>query len=73
VPDQLDIVLANLPYHAEARSRGPDETAHRDQPEHAIYAPGDGLQLNRELIEACRTQLQAQGCLAKCEPWRAAP
>jgi release factor glutamine methyltransferase len=64
VPDQLDIVLANLPYHAEARSRGPDETANRDQPEHAIYAPGDGLQLNRELIQACRTQLDEQGCLA---------
>lgn len=64
VPDQLDIVLANLPYHAEARSRGPDETANRDQPVHAIYAPGDGLQLNRKLIQACRTQLVAHGSLA---------
>jgi release factor glutamine methyltransferase len=64
VPAQLDIVLANLPYHAEARSRGPDETANRDQPEHAIYAPGDGLQPNRDLIRACRTQLEEQGCLA---------
>lgn len=64
VPRRLDIVLANLPYHAEARSRGPDETANRDQPEHAIYAHGDGLQLNRELIEACRTRLAEQGRLA---------
>ena len=64
VPDRLDLVLANLPYHAEARSRGPDETANRHQPEHAIYAPGDGLQLNRELIRACRTRLEEQGCLA---------
>lgn len=63
-PDQLDIVLANLPYHAEARSRGPDETANRHQPEHAIYAPGDGLQPNRELIQACRAQLAERGCLA---------
>ena len=63
VPDQLDLVLANLPYHAEARSRGPDETANRHQPEHAIYAPGDGLQLNRELIQACRTRLDAEGSL----------
>lgn len=63
-PDRLDIVLANLPYHAEARSRGPDETANRDQPEHAIYAPGDGLKLLRDLIHACRTQLDEQGCLA---------
>lgn len=64
VPEQVDMVLANLPYHAEARSRGPDETANRDQPEHAIYAPGDGLQLNRELIDACRTRLEEHGCLS---------
>jgi HemK-like putative methylase len=64
VPDQLDLVLANLPYHAEARSRGPDGTANRHQPEHAIYAPGDGLQLVRELIYACATQLEEHGCLA---------
>jgi HemK-like putative methylase len=64
VPGQLDIVLANLPYYAEARFRGPDKAANRDQPRHAIYAPGDGLQPNRELIQACRTQLADQGCLA---------
>lgn len=64
VPDELDVVLANLPYHAEARSRGPAQTANRDQPEHAIYAPGDGLQLNRELIQACRTQLAERGRVA---------
>jgi release factor glutamine methyltransferase len=62
-PGELDLVLANLPYHAAARSRGPDETADRDQPDHAIYARGDGLQLNRDLIEACRTQLDEQGTL----------
>lgn len=61
---QLDLVLANLPYHAEARSRGPAASACRDQPEHAIYAPGDGLRFNRELIEACRTRLAAGGALA---------
>jgi release factor glutamine methyltransferase len=60
---QLDLVLANLPYHAAARSRGP-ASACRDQPEHAIYAPGDGLRFNRELIEACRTRLSAGGALA---------
>lgn len=64
VPGELDLVLANLPYHAEARSQGPDETANRDQPEHAIYARGDGLQLNRDLIQACRTRLDRRGCLA---------
>jgi methylase of polypeptide subunit release factors len=64
VPGELDLVLANLPYHAAARSRDPSEIACRDQPEHAIYAPGDGLQLNRELIDACRTRLAAGGALA---------
>lgn len=56
--------MANLPYHAAARSRGPAASACRDQPEHAIYAPGDGLQLNRKLIEACRTRLDDGGALA---------
>jgi len=64
VPGRLDLVLANLPYHAEARSLGPDETANRDQPEHAVYACGDGLQPNRDLIQACRTQLDDRGCVA---------
>jgi HemK-like putative methylase len=63
VPGELDLVVANLPYHAEARARGPVERACRDQPEHAIYAPGDGLQFNRDLIEACRTRLKARGAL----------
>jgi HemK-like putative methylase len=61
---RLDLVLANLPYHAAARSRGPAASACRNQPEHAIYAPGDGLHLNRELIEACRTRLVDGGALA---------
>ena len=64
VPGRLDLVLANLPYHAAARSRGPAANACREQPEHAIYAPGDGLQFNRDLIDACRTRLQERGALA---------
>lgn len=62
-PGGLDLVLGNLPYHAAARSRGPDETAYRDEPERAIYTCGDGLQPNRDLIEACRTRLDEQGVL----------
>jgi HemK-like putative methylase len=64
VRGHLDLVLANLPYHAAARARGPAASACRDQPEHAIYAPGDGLRFNRELVEACRTRLTAGGALA---------
>jgi release factor glutamine methyltransferase len=64
VPGRLDLVLANLPYHAAARSRGPAASACREEPEHAIYAPGDGLQFNRDLIDACRTRLATSGALA---------
>jgi HemK-like putative methylase len=63
VPGELDLVVANLPYRAEARARGPAGSACREQPEHAIYAPGDGLGFNRDLIEACRTRLEARGAL----------
>ena len=64
VPGQLDLVIANLPYHSEVRSRGYGESACRDQPEHAIYAPGDGLGYYRELLEACRGRLTGEGALA---------
>lgn len=64
VPGRLDLVLANLPYHAAARARGPAASACREQPEHAIYAPGDGLQFNRDLIDVCRTRLEEGGALA---------
>jgi len=63
VPDQLDLVVANLPYHAEARSHSRSENARGTQPHHALYTSGDGLQLNRELIEACRTRLDEHGVL----------
>jgi HemK-like putative methylase len=64
VPGELDLVVANLPYHAEARARGSAECACSDQPAHAIYAPGDGLGYYRELLEACRTRLKGGGALA---------
>jgi HemK-like putative methylase len=64
VPGELDLVVANLPYHAEARARGPAESACSDQPAHAIYAPGDGLGYYRELLEACRSRLNGGGALA---------
>jgi methylase of polypeptide subunit release factors len=64
VPGQLDPVLANLPYHAVAWSRGLAENPCRDQPRHAINAPGDGLSYYRDLLEACRTRLDPGGALA---------
>lgn len=64
VPGQLDLVVANLPYQPQARSRGHAESAWRDQPKHAIYAPGDGLGYYRDLVEACRARLTREGALA---------
>jgi release factor glutamine methyltransferase len=61
---RLDLVVANLPYQAEARFRGPAESPCCDQPKHAIYAPGDGLGYYRDLLEACRTRLVPSGALA---------
>ena len=64
VPGQLDLVVANLPYLSELRSRGHAESAFRDQPQHAIYAPGDGLGYYRDLVEECRSRLTGGGALA---------
>jgi HemK-like putative methylase len=63
VPGRLDLVLANLPYHAEARSHAAGENARGPQPVHALYVSGDGLQLNRDLIDACRIRLDERGTL----------
>jgi release factor glutamine methyltransferase len=63
VPSELDLVVANLPYLAEPRVTG-TQSPYREQPKHAIYAPGGGLGYYRELIDACRTRLAADGALA---------
>lgn len=64
VPGTLDLVVANLPYHAEAQSRDHADSACSHQPKHAIYAPGDGLAYYRDLLEACRDRLTGEGALA---------
>jgi HemK-like putative methylase len=63
-PGELDLVVANLPYHAETLAEDPEGSACSDQPAHAIYAPGDGLGHYRQLLEACRTRLDVGGTLA---------
>jgi HemK-like putative methylase len=64
VPGPLDLAVANLPYQPQARSRGHAESECRDQPKHAIYAPGDGLGYYRDLVDACRSRLTGDGALA---------
>jgi release factor glutamine methyltransferase len=62
IPEQLDVVAANLPYlPAALRPHRPELTA---EPPDAVFAGGDGLGPYRRLIDACRTALRPDGLLA---------
>jgi release factor glutamine methyltransferase len=50
VPEPVELVVANLPYLPDAEH---DET-YDDEPDDAVYAPGDGLAHYRGLLNACR-------------------
>src|ERR671937_791601 len=49
VPRSVDLVVANLPYLPES-DRRPE---YDDEPDEAIYAPGDGLGPLRTLVQLC--------------------
>ena len=49
VPRSVDLVVANLPYLPES-DRRPE---YDDEPDEAIYAPGDGLGPLRTLVHLC--------------------
>ena len=49
IPEPVDVVVANLPY-LPADERRPE---YDDEPDTAVYAPGDGLALLRQLIDVC--------------------
>jgi release factor glutamine methyltransferase len=46
----VDLIVANLPYLPKAER----DPRYDDEPEDAVYAPGDGLDLYRRLLDACR-------------------
>lgn len=46
----VDLVVANLPYLPEREH----DARYDDEPAEAVYAPGDGLDLYRRLLNACR-------------------
>jgi len=46
----VDLVVANLPYLPEREH----DLRYDDEPPEAVYAPGDGLDLYRRLLNACR-------------------
>jgi release factor glutamine methyltransferase len=58
--EPVDLVVANLPYLPE----GEHDSRYDDEPEDAIYAPGDGLGPYRNLLDACREgKLQTGGSI----------
>jgi methylase of polypeptide subunit release factors len=46
----VDVVVANLPYLPDSLH----DPAYDEEPDEAIYAPGDGLEPYRRLLNACR-------------------
>ena len=50
VPGRVDVVVANLPYLPDSLH----DPRYDDEPPLAIYAPGDGLDPYRRLLNACR-------------------
>jgi release factor glutamine methyltransferase len=54
----VDLIVANLPYLPESEH----DPRYDDEPRDAVYAPGDGLDLYRRLLDACRDgKLQTGG------------
>ena len=62
VPGPVDLVVANLPYLPGAEAPfHPDLAA---EPDSAVFAPGDGLDPYRHLLEACADRLSTDGAVA---------
>jgi release factor glutamine methyltransferase len=49
VPVPVDVVVANLPYLPDSLH----DPEYADEPDEAVYAPGDGLGPYRRLLNAC--------------------
>jgi release factor glutamine methyltransferase len=50
LPAPVDLIVANLPYLPESEH----DTRYDEEPDDAVYAPGDGLDIYRRLLDACR-------------------
>ena len=58
--EPVDLVVANLPYLPQSEH----DPRYDDDPEDAVYAPGDGLGPYRRLLDACREgKLQTGGSI----------
>ncbi|HEY6836314.1 MAG TPA: HemK family protein methyltransferase [Gaiellaceae bacterium] len=60
LPGGLDLIVANLPY----LPRGEDRPELAGEPEQAVYADGDGLDLYRRLLAEARGKLAPEGAIA---------
>jgi release factor glutamine methyltransferase len=61
VPGAIDLIVANLPYlPRRSRPRYPDLRA---EPEDAVFATGDGLDLYRRLLCSAEERLSASGAV----------
>lgn len=61
LPGELDLIVANLPYVPQAeRKLYPDLAA---EPDEAVFAPGDGLDLYRRLLRSAEERLCATGAV----------
>jgi release factor glutamine methyltransferase len=49
LPVPVDVVVANLPYLSDSLH----DPEYADEPDEAVYAPGDGLGPYRRLLNAC--------------------
>jgi release factor glutamine methyltransferase len=75
LPEAVDLVVANLPYLPQSRR----DSRYDDEPDDAVYAPGDGLDPYRRLLDACRegklhtggtVVLQYQGAPYSADCWQ---
>ena len=62
VPGSIDLVVANLPYLPQTDAWRFPELA--EEPAEAAFAPGDGLDPYRRLLDACAHRLAAGGAVA---------
>jgi release factor glutamine methyltransferase len=60
LPGELDLIVANLPYLPRGEAR--PELA--GEPDHAVYADGDGLGLYRRLLAQAEEKLRPTGAVA---------
>jgi release factor glutamine methyltransferase len=63
VPGLLDLVVANLPYLPESLRHESAYADLRAEPAAAVFAPGDGLDPYRRLLEASAHRLTDRGAL----------